>query len=124
MKPVRAAPRAIDRKEAVQIAEQFVRDNGHSDFVPTDLAALQPEGIEYGDRTHWIAMRVNTLRPTAQGVRRGASYDPKGWTVGFAYIEPRKDLNIGRAVTMNEFGEHLKMQHQCFKLNFLDSGDR
>ena len=26
-------------------------------------------------------------------------------------------------MTMDEFGEHLKMQHQNFMLNFLDSGE-
>ena len=70
-KPVLAAPRAIDSKEAVQIAEQFVRKNGYTDFVPTDLAALQPEGIEYGDRSQWLAMRVQHLAADGSGRSKG-----------------------------------------------------
>jgi hypothetical protein len=122
--PPWAAREPIDAKEAVRIAEQFVRENGYTDFVPPDPATLQPEGIEDSDRDRWLATRANTLAPSARGVRRGALDDPKGWTAGFAYVKPLEDANIGRAVTMDEFGEQVRMQHQGFMLNFLDAGAR
>ncbi len=54
------------------IAEQFVRENGYTDFVPTDLAALQPEGIEFVARDQWPRNAANSLLPAAKGIRRGA----------------------------------------------------
>ena len=90
-----AAARPVDDKEAVRIAEQFVRENGYTDFVPTDLAALQPEGIEFVARDQWPTNRANTLLPAAKGIRRGALSHPKGWTVGFAYAKPHGGPNVG-----------------------------
>jgi hypothetical protein len=120
--PPGAAARPVDGGEAVRIAEQFVRENGYTGLPPIDPATLQPEGIEYGDRDQWPAHRANTLLPVAKGIRRGAVNDPKGWTVGFAYVKPLRDTSIGRAVTMDEFGEHVRMQHQDFRLDSLRSG--
>jgi hypothetical protein len=121
--PPDAAARPVDEKEAVRIAERFVRENGYTDFVPIDLTALQPEGIEDGDRDQWPAQRAKTLLPAAKGIRKGALDDPKGWTVGFAYVKPLQD-KIGRAVTMDDFGERVRMQHQDFMLDVLESGTK
>jgi hypothetical protein len=122
--PRGAAATPVDAKEALGIAEQFVRENGYTDFVPIDLVALQPEGIEYGDRDQWPAHRAKTLLPVAKGIRRGAMIDPNGWTVGFAYVKPLRDSSIGRAVTMDEFGEHVRMEHQGLRLDSLESGPK
>jgi hypothetical protein len=120
--PRGAAATPVDAKEAVGIAEQFVRENGYTDFVPIDLVALQPEAIEHGARDQWPAHRANTLLPVAKGIGRGAPNHPKGWTVGFAYVKPLGDSSIGRAVTMDEFGEHVRMQHKDLMLDSLESG--
>jgi hypothetical protein len=116
----RPAPKQIDVKEAVRIAEWFVRDNGYTDFAPKELAKLQPEGIDFADREKWLASRSRTLLPKARGIKKGGPNGPKGWIVGFARVNPPGDPDKGRSVTMDEFGEHVKMQHQDYILKYLE----
>jgi hypothetical protein len=111
-------PGRIDAAQAVKIAEQFVRDNGYTDYIPPDTNKLVPESYERLGREDWIARRRNTLRPLALGYFEGARRDPSGWTVGFEYVEP-SDRGLGRAVTMDERGGLLRMQHQDLRLKFL-----
>src|SRR5690349_14524020 len=60
--PTNAGVTQVDAREAERIAERFVRDNGYTAYVPTDLAGLQPESLEVGDdRKVWLAGRTNTL---------------------------------------------------------------
>ena len=60
-------PGVMDAARAIKIAEQFVRDNGYTDFVPPDAGKLVSESIEREGREKWIADRHNTLRPRALG---------------------------------------------------------
>jgi hypothetical protein len=113
---------AVDARQAVRIAERFVRSNGYTDFVPKDPSRLTPETLEFsGDQRAWLKGRHNTLKPRAVGFSEGARNHPKGWTVGFELVEPIGDGKraIGRAVTMDERGHHLRVQHMGFYLDGL-----
>jgi hypothetical protein len=112
----------IDARQAVRIAERFVRLNGYTDFVPNDPSRLTPETLEFsGDQHVRLKERHNTLKPRAIGFREGARNYPKGWTVGFELVEPIGDGKraVGRAVTMDERGHHLRVQHMGFYLDGL-----
>jgi hypothetical protein len=113
-------PKVIDATQAVRIAEQFVRENGYTDFVPEDISKLTPESIERWEREGWIAHRHKTLRPHALGYLRGGKNDPNGWTVGFERVKPSRDQGVGRAVTMGGHGEGLMIQHKDFFLKNLE----
>ena len=120
-RPPRPDAIPIDAKEAVAIAERFVRDNGYTDFVPPDLSKLQSESIERGDREFWLKMRHNSLRPLARGVSRDTDRGFEGWVVGFDYVDSRYSGHC-RAVTMDEYGQNLRMEHKDFIAKYLDSG--
>jgi hypothetical protein len=118
----RRPKRAIDARQAVRIAERFVRLNGYTDFVPKDPSRLMPEALEFAeDERVWLKERHNTLKPRAVGFREGARNYPKGWTVGFELVKPIGDGKeaIGRGVTMDERGRHLRVQHMGFYLDGL-----
>ena len=112
-------PKVIDAERAVRLAERFVRENGYTDFVPPDASKLVPEGVEFSGREEWLAERHNTLRPRARGYLKGSRNDPSGWTVGFELVKPLEDGDFGRAVTMDEHGDHVRMQHMGFNLKVL-----
>jgi hypothetical protein len=114
-----AGPRVIDAQQAVRIAERFVRENGYTDFVPPDASKLVPESIEFSGRDEWLAERHDTLRPRARGYLKGGRNDPKGWTVGFELVKPLGDERYGLAVTMDEHGENVRLQHMGFNLQVL-----
>ena len=116
----KALPKRIDAKKAIAIAEQFVRENGYTEFVPQDASKIDPESIEFfDDEKDWLKQRHNTLSPKALGYRNGGRNDPAGWIVGFALIEPMKNTDIGQAITMDEHGENVIVQHMGFSLSGL-----
>ena len=117
----------ITEKQAVSIAEKFIAENGYTASYPgskqlvRDLLTLPGtvEAIEAQERS----LRHNTLEPKAYGVTSRAKSGP-GWTVVFQYsTEVRtkygmSDRNkctdqceVGRAVTMDEFGHEIHVQH-------------
>src|SRR4051794_6037922 len=54
----RRAKGAIDARQAVRIAERFVRENGYTDFVPVGPRRLVPESIEFSrDPRVWLKER-------------------------------------------------------------------
>src|SRR3954447_22853219 len=78
----RRVKRAIDSRQAVRIAERFVRENGYTDFVPEDLRRLVPESLEDSrDCRVWLKQRHNQLKPHSVGYLEESRNDPKGWTV-------------------------------------------
>jgi hypothetical protein len=112
---------AIDARQAIRIAERFVRQNGgYTEFVPNDPSRLAPETLEFSrDQRVWLRERHNTLKPRAVGFREGARNHPEGWTVGFELVRRiggGKEA-IGRAVTMDAGGRHLTVQHMGFHLD-------
>jgi hypothetical protein len=101
--------------------------NGYTDFVPSDPSRLIPETLEFsGDERVRLKQRHNTLKPSAVGFLKGARNYPKGWTVGFELVKPLGDgkERIGRAVTMDERGHHLTVQHMGFYLDGLEPRPR
>jgi hypothetical protein len=119
----RRAKKAIDARQAVWIAEQFVRENGYTDFIPVDPRQLVPESIEFSrDRRDWLKGRHNTLKPKAVGYLKGSRNNPEGWTVGFALVKPRDSTRaVGRAVTMDARGHNVRVEHMGFYLDSLES---
>ena len=120
--PARRAKEAIDAREAVRIAEQFVRENGYTNVRPKDPRRLVPESIEFShDRRVWLKERHNTLKPRAVGYRKGARNDANGWTVGFELVSPLdKTRAVGRGVTMNAKGRRVRVEHMGFFLSGLE----
>jgi hypothetical protein len=114
----RRAKKAIDARQAVRIAERFVRENGYTDFIPVDPRQLNPESIEFSHgRRDWLKGRHNTLKPKSVGHLKG----PKGWTVGFALVKPRDPTRpVGRAVTMDARGRNVRVEHMGFNLDGLE----
>jgi hypothetical protein len=119
----RRAKKAIDARQAVRIAERFVRRNGYTDFIPDDPRQLVPESIEFSrDRRDWLKARHNTLKPKAVGYLKGSRNNSKGWTVGFALVKPTDSTPaVGRAVTMDARGHNLRVEHMGFYLDSLES---
>jgi hypothetical protein len=114
--------KAIDARQAVRIAERFVRENGYTDFVPKEPRRLVPESIEFSrDRRAWLEERHNQLKPRAVGYREGSRNDPQGWTVGFAPVKPADGGRpVGRAVTMDAKGRRVRVEHMGFNLERLE----
>jgi hypothetical protein len=112
----------IDARQAVGIAERFVRENGCTDFVPDDLSRLVPESIEFSANPRdWVKGRHNELKPQAVGYRKGSPNDPEGWTVGFALVDPMNETRgVGRAVTMDAKGRRARVEHMGVDLKGLE----
>lgn len=104
--------RPIDAAQAVALAEQFVRANGYTDFVPPDPSKLASESIEHLDPEQWAAHRHNTLKPRAVGYLASGKMEAPGWTIAFDHAKPANDRESGRAVTMDEFGGQLRVEHK------------
>jgi hypothetical protein len=110
-----------DEEKAVRLAEEFIKRNGYTG-APADKEQLTLESIEWeSDTDRMLAARKNTLEATAYGVSPGGKGTGKGWTVVFRHqfsqVDKKQNLKTGRAVTMDENFENLKMQHVEFFLN-------
>jgi hypothetical protein len=116
------AKKAIDARQAVRIAERFVRENGYTDFVPDDPSQLVPESVEFSrDRRDWLKNRQSTLKPKAVGYLKDSGSKSKGWIVGFALVKPRNSTRpVGRAVTMDARGHNVRVEHKGFLLDGLE----
>ena len=70
-------------------------------------------------RADWLASRQGTLRPRAVGYlthgKNGA-----GWTIGFEYTNQPAGAATGRAVTMDEAGKKVIVQHKDLLLKPLE----
>jgi hypothetical protein len=113
-------PQVIDARDALRIAEAFIRENGYTDFVPEDLSKLAPESFERKEKSEWLARRHQTLNASAVGYWKGGKNDPNGWTVGFSFANSPRNSDRGRAVTMDENGGNLVVQHKDLILSHLN----
>jgi hypothetical protein len=99
-------PRDLSAEEAVALAEAFVRKIGYSDSPPERIEGLSADEWEYANS--WR----NYLQPRAFGYKHEGKRGP-GWTVIFCHtakFEEREPL--GRAVTMNEDGSDIRLEHK------------
>ena len=114
----------IDALEAVRIAECFVIQNGYTNLPSMkDKSKLAYEGIDSSDPDERLRNRYDTLQPKAYGLLN-QSKSNEGWTIAFRYNAnnakyrraiPNFEVFIkgkGRAVTMDAFGESLRVQHE------------
>lgn len=121
----------ISEAAAIRLAEQFVADNGYTDSPPVeDKSNLSAEGIDPADPDARLKVRFNTLAPKAYAVGRG-KVEKYGWTIVFRYNADNEHYRraipnyrrhikqVGRAVTMNADGSHIRMQHQDIYLKGL-----
>lgn len=114
-------------QKAVKIAEEFIARNGHTK-KPADRENLSYESVTFASNVDEVLeLRHDSLEPKAYGYLNKAK-DKKGWTVIFQRSESRrkqdekdkiKDFaNTGRAVTMDENFENLRVEHKDFILKF------
>jgi hypothetical protein len=121
---VQAAPAQTktetDEAKAVRLAEEFIKLNGYTD-APADKEHLTSEPIEWeSDLDKMLVMRKNSLEAKAFGVSQGGKGTDRGWTVvfrpQFSRVDKKRNLKTGRAVTMDENFQSLKVQHEGYIL--------
>lgn len=113
-------------QKAVRLAEEFIKRNGYTN-EPADKNHLSHESIEISaDTDEILESRKNSLEAKAYAVSPRGKVGQKGWTVAFRHTKSRiKDLSdnyksLGRAVTMNENFENLRVEHKDIFLNKLE----
>ena len=114
--------------EAVQLAECFIVQNGYTDLPPLeDKSKLTPESVWPGTDEHGMEMRHDSLERQAHGYVAGVRY-PGGWAGVFRckykarFAEVVTDYaesleKVGRFVTMDSYGNRMRVEHQDFYLN-------
>jgi hypothetical protein len=110
-------------ERAVLAAEEFIRRNGYTDR-PADPNSMVRESIEWWPGVEEaLKFRHDTLRPKAFGLRYERRLGVEGWTVVFRYTNRvgGARMNVGRAVTMDEKFENLRVEHCDF---FLDKVEK
>ena len=117
----------ISEKQAVQLAEKFIAANGYTNAPPT-VKQLNPELFSSEFEVE-CKLRHNSLSPRAFGVGSANFEHQGGWIVIFVSPSKEDEANrhatmkrlketdaSGRAVTMDRFGKHLRIQHKDFCL--------
>lgn len=116
-------PGDITAAQAVRIAEEWMRANGYTNFLPAhprDPAIDIAEVLVGADEREILATRRNMVRPRALGYWKGWPREAAGWTVGF---EPTKSLGpgVGVLVTMGRDGSHVRVEHMGYSLEGITS---
>jgi hypothetical protein len=123
------AKRKITASEAIQLAEQFIIDNGYTDLpAAKDKKKIVPESVNPMTGEWGMQMRHDSLQRKAYGYSQG-NRTAKDWTIVFKCKYKKEDAEIipdyearlrtaGRAVTMDAYGKKIKMEHQDIKLEF------
>lgn len=108
----------LTEKQAIQLAEQYVKDNGYTDF-PADKTKLSYELMDRTgeDTSDILVRRHNSLHPTAFCI---SDHDDV-WHIGFLAtevylnnletIELTNDLQ-GRAVIVDRKSKKVRMAHK------------
>ena len=111
--------------EAVQFAERFIIENGYTDLSATkDKSKIIPESITGVT----MQLRFDSLQRKAYGCSVGHRRTDD-WVIIFKQKYKKGNEKIipdyenrlrtfGRAVTMNIYGGHIRMEHQGIKLEF------
>jgi len=105
----------ISEKEAIQIAEEFVKVQGYTN-VPASAPKEEIifEFMDIGKAEDILQYRRGTLNPQAVGARQEGS----NWLVGFRYAKLKPERDTGRAVRMNRNGENPRIVHEDIFLSF------
>jgi hypothetical protein len=116
----------LTESEAILRAEEFIIQNGYTDLPPLeDKSKLSFDIMDGPDPETVLKYRYNTLEFKAYGIIDGSPVDPNGgWTVVFRYNKNNEGLRqlipdfneyieeYGRAVTMDAYGDNIRMVHQ------------
>ncbi len=125
----RTDKKKLKASECIQLAECFIIQNGYTDLPPIeDKSKLTPESVYPGIDKYGMKMRHDSLERQAYGYWRGIRYSD-GWVIVFrekykseyANVSPNYEEHLkrnGRAVTMDAYGDHIRMEHQDIYLNF------
>ena len=109
-------------QKAVRLAEEFVARNGYTD-LPADRGNLSHESIEWESNVEeMLRSRRDSLERKAYGVVYPGKWDKSGWMVAFRHGRRfGNELDrVGRAVTMDENFENLRVEHKDFPLGNVD----
>ena len=106
----------LTKEQAVELAEQFIIDNGYTD-LPANRTKLIYELLDENDVDNVLARRKNTLRKKAFCI----SENEDRWDVGFLSTsvdlnkldsEKRKTDLSGRAVIVRKDGKEIRIAHK------------
>jgi len=115
----------LSASAAVARAEEFIRVNGYTKAPLSPLHELTPESLEFWGPDEMATHRHDSLQPQAYGYAKGrrGPNGATGWTVVFCPTRSDGDEKraTGRAVTMNEDGANMRVEHVDF---FLDAVDK
>ena len=116
----RKKPKPLTLSQAVQRAEQFIRENGYTDLPPTkDKSKIKYESIEWAPSIkELLDERYNTLERMAYGYVR-ENKGGGGWTIVFRFAGSTSSVfGTGRGVTMGPDGSGMRVEHQDFILKY------
>lgn len=122
----------LSEAEAIQKAEDFIVEQGYTDLPPTEeKSKLVAESVNPGTDAFGMKLRHNSLERKAYGVMREGGKNG-AWIVVFRYnkagnVELRRVVPTfneqymekwGRAVIMDSYGRHIRVEHQNYSLEF------
>jgi hypothetical protein len=118
-----SAPKKLTQKEAVCIAEKFVVENGYTSLPATKQLVQSEISFPMTD-AELRSTRHDTVEPKAYGLISAGKLGP-GWTIIFRsrkqvlpdrskrkFVLAKDVLDTGYAVTMDEFGTHVRVEHK------------
>jgi hypothetical protein len=102
-------------QQAKSIAEQFIKNQGYTSApspLPKDEIVFESIEWEVGV-DEILKSRRGTLEPEAVG----AIQSEEGWIVGFRYANAPPEADTGRGVTMDRYGQHMRVMHEDLLLS-------
>lgn len=122
--------RELEAEEAVYLAECFIIQNGYTDLPPTtDKSKITPENVFSLTDEEGMKMRRDSLERKAYSYERDNEFYGGSWVIMFRY-KPHPDVvkfygerlkYTGRAVVMDFFGKHVRIQHSDYPLTMPDA---
>ena len=108
----------LTKDQAIELAEQFVADNGYTN-LPAEKSKLSYELFDEstGNADSILKYRYNTLQPKAFCIHEGTDR----WDIGFLSVSVdltkldsvQRQTNLsGRAVIVSKNGKEIKMAHK------------
>lgn len=112
----RSNPMKILEREAVRLAEKFVKNQGYTSYPPSVAPKKEIvfESLEFdNDVDATLERRRGSLTPKAIG----AIVNENQWLVAFSYANSSPDSNRGRAVKMGLDGQNIRVMHEDLDLS-------